>query len=243
MSYRRERSRGSDKPGRKGSLDLPRDRQRQAQAARVRALQAADDPQEQELCPEAVQVRRLLLERAGRISRREIADTLGLPMATVSRSLLEIRRVSPLPRPEQFEEREVCGALAFWDEVEAMIAHDIEENQALAEHWSANPIVTSILNARIGLINQLQLARTNRTKFLQDVGLLRRVAQEVNVSVRNLANLTDDALDAEIVEIDRKLKELETRGAEAELDATGDRLAEAPEVHRDAEGEDHLSRE
>lgn len=227
------------RPSRKKSLALAPEAEALARArARARSEQREVQLAESGISDLAVAIRRIVVERSGRVTRRELADALGITVTEVVRSLTEIRSTCPIEKPQYVEQREIDSALAFWDEVEALIFHDLIENEALSQAWSANPIFVTLTSTRIGLLNQLQLVRTNRIKFLQDVGMLRRSAAEINLNVRAVEALDGEALDAELEDIDRRIREIEENGADAIIYRSGIVDAEAEEVSNRAEEAD-----
>lgn len=208
--------------------------------ARARSEQRAVQVVEVGLSDLAVAVRRIVLDRSGRVTKREIADSLGITVTEVARLLVEIRSIAPIEKPQYLEQREIESALVFWEELEGLVFHDLQENEALSQAWAHNPIIVTLHSARIGLLNQLQLVRTNRVKFLQDVGLLRREAMKLDVNVKALESLEGEALQREIEDIDRRIREIEENGADANIYCSGTGEAETEALPRDAEDGDHL---
>lgn len=230
-----------NRPARRKTVRLTAEQEAKARERAEKRLAAAHrevQTVEAGLTDLSVGIRRMILARGKPITKREIADTFGVTVSEVSRCLVEIRSVAPIEKPKFLEEREVDGFLVFSDEVESLVFHDLAENEALMQAWAGNPISVTLASVRVGLFNQLQLVRANRMKVLQDIGLLRRPAIEVNVHA--VANLAGDALAREIADIDNRIREIEERGADANIFRSGIADAETEALPADAEGPDLL---
>lgn len=181
-------------------------------------------------------VRNLLIKSKGAISKTEIAEQLGINRSHVWRCIAAIRRKHPIPSSQYDEAEEVRDNVAFYDDLEDRLMDEIAANDDVIAHWGTAGAAIGFHNVRLGLLNQLQMCRAARTKFMLDIGLLQRVPEELIIRNRMVADMDDEAIYHEISAVDAQILELEHEiGPRAE--SAGD---EAPAPVAEAEGDDQL---